>query len=385
MASCTPASPFVPSRNERGQEIAIASDLPTSGADGLDARPLRDAIDLAIHDRGTVSGFRLIHLPFDDALIGVHDPGKAEQNVKLMIRDSRIVALIGPYNSSIARVEIPLTNQNGLVMVSPSNTWDCLTTSGLPCSPKRTSPVNNYFRTAASDAAQARAAARFAVRKLGVSRFAVLTDGTNYGNDLAEAFSGELMASGGALVFRQSFSANTSDYRPLLHDARNAGAEAVFVGGTVGHGGCRIREAMSGVFPADAYMLGGDGLSNPSCATDAGTGANGHLLVMISDSQPATDSKVFKEFVAHHIRPVQYAFGAYDCAQIVIDAIDRAIQANGGRVPTRSQVLAAVAATRGFRGATATFTFQPDGNPTAPGVSVYRIQNGSWSFWQNAS
>jgi ABC-type branched-subunit amino acid transport system substrate-binding protein len=60
------------------------------------------------------------------------------------------------------------------------------------------------------------------------------------------------------------------------------------------------------------------------------------------------------------------------------------MDANGGKLPNRREVLDAVAATRGFVGATGTFTFLPSGDPMNPGFSVYRIQNGNWSYWENA-
>jgi branched-chain amino acid transport system substrate-binding protein len=106
---------------------------------------------------------------------------------------------------------------------------------------------------------------------------------------------------------------------------------------------------------------------------------------MVSSSQPASDSKVFQEFRARGIRPTTYVFVAYDCAEIIISAIERAMQANGGKVPSRQQVLNAVASTRDFAGASGTFTFLPSGDPIQPSVSVYRVQTGSWTFWQSAS
>jgi ABC-type branched-subunit amino acid transport system substrate-binding protein len=47
-------------------------------------------------------------------------------------------------------------------------------------------------------------------------------------------------------------------------------------------------------------------------------------------------------------------------------------------------VLDAVATTHDFVGTTGTFTFQPNGDAVNPAVSVYRFQNGAWTFWQNA-
>jgi branched-chain amino acid transport system substrate-binding protein len=379
--SCTTTSP--PSRDQ-GPVIAIASDPPTSGVDNLDVVPLRAAIELAIHDQGSVHGYPLVYEPFDDALVGIWSPFKGEQNVRIMIKQPQILAVVGPYNSQVAQFEIPVTNEAGLVMISPSNTVDCLTSLAAPCARRPTS-INNYFRIAASNSAQASAAALFAVGKLKLKRFAVLTDGSDYGTLLADTFSAELKASGGAVVSRQTYSQNTNDYSSLLRNAHDAGAEAVFVGGEVGNGACRVRGGMSGVFPTDAYMLAGDNITDTTCAADAGKGANDHLLAMISSSQPAPTSKVFKEFTAHGIRPTTYTFGAYDCAQVIIDAISRAIQINGGKLPNRGQVLDAVAATHALVGTTGTFTFQPNGDAINPAVSVYRLQNGDWSFWQSAT
>jgi branched-chain amino acid transport system substrate-binding protein len=73
-----------------------------------------------------------------------------------------------------------------------------------------------------------------------------------------------------------------------------------------------------------------------------------------------------------------------DCAQILIDAIDRAIAGNGGKVPTREQVLRAVAATKDFKGLTGTFSFDANEDAIKPAVSFYNVQGGSWTFWQNA-
>jgi branched-chain amino acid transport system substrate-binding protein len=377
--SCSPTSP--PSQNQV-PAIVIGSDLPTSGFGGLTVVPLRAAIALAIADRGSIDGYRLVYEPYDDTLITSWDPLKGEQNVRIMTRQPQVLAIIGPYNSQVAQREIPVSNQAGLVMISPSNTVDCLTAAN-PCTGPR-SMVNSYFRIAATDSAQGSAAAFFASKKLGLKNFAVLTDGSDYGTLLADTFTTALHTNGGVAVFRQTFSNNARDYTALLRSARDAGAEAVFVGGFGFNGVCRVRAGMSGIFPASTYMFAGDNITDDVCPKDAGTGANDQLLAMVSDSEPPPDSTVFKEFRAHGIQPVTYAFGAYDCAQIVIDAIHRAIQASGGKLPTRLQVLDAVATTQDFVGTTGTFTFQPNGDAVNPAVSVYRFHNGAWTFWQSA-
>jgi branched-chain amino acid transport system substrate-binding protein len=66
--------------------------------------------------------------------------------------------------------------------------------------------------------------------------------------------------------------------------------------------------------------------------------------------------------------------------RILIDAIGRAIDANGGRVPSRSQVIDAVAGTHDFKGTTGTYSFDVNGDATRPPMSIYQVRNGHWAF-----
>jgi len=371
------------SAGSTSQEIRIASDLPLAGPLGLGARPLRDAIALAIHDQGKVGGYRLSYMSLDDSLNGTLSPDKAEQNMRLAVNDPKVLAVIGPFSSGAAHVDIPLANPSHLVIVSPSNTSDCLTSYSNPCVDRPAPYVNNYFRIAAVASAQANAGARFAIQSLQVKRVAVLDDGSDSSKYFADRFAATFVALGGTVVLRRTYSPTDSDFTGLLHDAAVANAEAVY-GPPASSGVCGLRAPMASILPPGSYMLGDDGFAGPGCIEEAGTGADDHLLAMVSDSQPPPDSAIYKEFHAHGIAPVPYAFAAYDCARIVIDAIGRAVQAAGGKVPTRRQVLDAVAATQHFAGATGSYTFAPSGDAELPAVSVYRVENGRWTFWQNA-
>jgi len=381
--SCSP--PWGSTSNARppGQQITIASGLPLTGALGLGARPLSDAIALAIHDQGSVRGYRLSYMSLDDSLIGAFSGDKAEQNMRLAVHDPSVVAVIGPFSSGAAHVDIPLANPSHLVIVSPSNTEDCLTSYSSPCVNRPAPYVNNYYRIAAANSTQASAAARFASQTLQLKRFAVLDDGSFSSKYFDDRFVSTFVAMGGTVAFRASYSPTTSDYTELLHEAVLANADAVYVGPNSSDA-CRMRAQMVAIFPQGSYMLSNDGFAGASCVAEAGPGANDHLLAMVSDSQPPSDSAIYKEFNARGIPPVPYAFAAYDCTRIVIDAIGRAVQAAGGRVPTRRQVLDAVASTQGFAGATGSYTFAPSGDADQPAVSAYRVENGKWTFWQNA-
>jgi ABC-type branched-subunit amino acid transport system substrate-binding protein len=116
---------------------------------------------------------------------------------------------------------------------------------------------------------------------------------------------------------------------------------------------------------------------------DAGAGADDHLVAAVSARQPATVPPALRNLRNTGFVDA-YVFAAYDCAEILVAAIDQAIKQNGGKVPTREQVLAAVAATHDFKGLTGTFSFNANGDATNPAVSLYYVRGGVWTFWQNA-
>lgn len=364
-------------------QIVIAGEFPLQRNGGVGGNDASRAVEIALAGHPTIGGYRLGYEPLDDSLAGAPSRDKALQNAKIMVRESKIVAAVGPWNSLQAVSVIPITAQGNLVMLSPSNTLDCLTARPNPCL-GGASTGSNYFRIAAPDSVGARTEADIAVRKLGLSKFAVITDGIPfYGELIGDAFAAEVASLGGQVVLRQRYTQTDQSYAPLLRTARNAGAKAVFVGGFPGDGACRIRAAMGGVFATNTYLFSGDGIVDGDCLVDAGAGADDHLVAAVSARQPATVPLALRNLRNTGFLDA-YVFAAYDCAEILVAAIDQAIKQNGGKVPTREQVLAAVAATRDFKGLTGTFSFDANGDATRPAVSLYYARNGTWTFWQNA-
>lgn len=362
--------------------IEVASELPLSDAGVKDSER---AVAAAIAEHPRLHGYRLIHLSLDDSLAGKFDVDKALQNAKLMNQDSRVLGVVGPWNSASAMIVVPITGRDNLVMVSPSVTADCLTSRPKACfrGPAAQPTAANLFRIAARDSIGARTAADFAVRKLGISRFAVLVHDDMFGRSLGKAFSDELGLAGGKVVFSAQYSPTDQTYSPLLRAAHDAGAEAIYMGSASFLSACRVRAAMDGIFSPDAYFISGDGIVDSQCITDAGNTADEHLVGTISANEPATVPAELRSIPRSHFYDA-YNFAAYDCAEILIAAIDRAIQDNGGRVPTREQVLGAVAATRDYKGLTGTYSFDANGDAIKPGVSFYYVHGSSWTFWQNA-
>jgi branched-chain amino acid transport system substrate-binding protein len=366
----------------------IAGDFPLQGQYSRTGLSMADGVRFAVEQRHTIGQFQVVFKPFDDTLAGEMDPVKAIANVRRMAADSQTLGMVGPYTSGMARAEIPVASQYGpnLAMVSPSTTENCLTASLQGCGPPaHPGGINNFFRIAAPDIDQTRAMADFAVKVLGVTRIAVLSDGGTYGEGLANGFAQQLPALGGTVIVRQQLQPSTNDYSELLRRIKDLGGQAIYVGGGPDSGLCRFRAQMPAVLP-QVYFLGGDALLDPSCVSDAKNAADG-MIATSPQGRPSTDLQA-KKVVDGYMRtgwPVTpYTYASYDCAEILMDAIERAMGANSGRVPSRTQVIEALTTTH-FQGVTGSWSFDGYGDATAPAISFYRVERGTWTFWQAVS
>ena len=382
-------------------EIIIGSELPTSGADASSGLPAQLGAQFAVTQKGSLKGFKLTFLPFDDAVNGAHDPQKGVQNVQQMISNTKVLGFVGPFNSSVAKAEIPVANQVPLAMISPSNTNECLTQSFDYCQKEngftpqslRPSGKNNYFRVAAADTFQGPAMADFAIDNLKdasgakVTKFAVWDDEETFGKGVADNFAKEAQKKGGSVVSRKSYDPKSkADFKDFLLDAKDKGAQAIYVGGTSATKGCIARAQMKGIFTTDIFYLGPDGIGDKQCINDAGDQANGNVYASqgVADATQNPDAKsIVDSYKKAHPSPndlAAYTFASYDCAAILIDAIGRAIDANNGNMPSRQQVVDQVAKTKNFKALGGVVTFDKNGDPTAPALQIQQVKGGDFVF-----
>jgi branched-chain amino acid transport system substrate-binding protein len=369
--------------------IYIASDLPTSATSTISALSLQRAIQLAIDQHPNIGHYKLVYMPLDDTLAGRPSPEQGIQNVKGMIADAQVLGMIGPYGSTAAFGEIPLANAAGLVMLSPSVTNACLTQTASVCDLQlgvlRPSGSINFFRTVAPDPTQGRAMARFAADSLGVKKVAAFAEGPT--EDLIlNSFEAELTRRGGTLVFRADLPPGTSNFNEFLRRARASGAQAIYAA-TQGDNACAARAQMKGILPDGANFLGFDGIYGPDCIAAAANSAEG-MIVTATDVDLTHIGAALKKGVDAYRKAypdssdiAPYTFAAYDCALILIDAIKHAIAVNGGAIPSRLQVVNAVAHAQ-FTGVTGTHSFDANGDPISPLMSIYEVQNGRWVYQQ---
>ena len=106
--------------------MTIYSSLPLQGAtrDELARRP--EGRDSSPSSSGTArrARARSTYEKLDDstAQAGQWDAGATSANARKVAGDENAIALIGEFNSGASAISIPITNEAGVLQVSPSNT-----------------------------------------------------------------------------------------------------------------------------------------------------------------------------------------------------------------------------------------------------------------------
>jgi len=393
--------------------IRIGVDLPLSGSEGRAGTPALNGVQFFVHQHPTVDGFSVEVVPRDDAVGGLHDPAQGERNVKSLSADPRVLGVIGPFDSNVARLEIPIANVAHLALISPAVSSRCLTkepflpaglspshteitckAAGLPApSELRPTGINNFFRLAATDELQGPAAADYSYKSLRLRRAAVLSDHEAYGEALASGFMTRFMSLGGSVVAYRDFDpAATLDLHVFMRKAASDGAQAIYYGGVTANHGCVLRAQMASEFGfgETAPFLGGDGIAqDPACVRNAGPNAIGIFATVPAgtpDAIPAAQP-VVAAFKAQYGNPADYGaytIAAFDAAGVLYAAVDRAIRAAGGKLPGRDHVINELSATTAYAGAGGTFAFDGSGDTTLRLVSLFESTsadpNAQWTW-----
>jgi branched-chain amino acid transport system substrate-binding protein len=368
--------------------ILIGVDLPESGGELSNGIPTLNGVKFAVQQIGSVKGFKLDVSNFDDAVNGVHDPQKGAQNVQQMLASPDVLAMVGPFNSNVARAEIPVANAADFVMVSPANTNECLTADFPYCDPhpaglRPAGHPNNYFRVAATDNRQGPAVADYAVDVLHLKKLAVASDNQTYGKGIADNFQKEFEKRGGTTVVRQDFdTTSTSDFKPFLTTAKSKGAEGIYFGGTNATKACIPRFQMKGIFDATAPYMGGDGIVNAGCIDDAGdnaAGMAGSVAAVDASKVPSAAGTIsaFKKAFSAPTDYGAYTIPAYSAAQAIVAALGKAIDAAGGNKPTRVQVRAAMSQVKSVQTPIGTIGFDSNGDVIPQVITVYTLKASS--------
>ncbi|GAC1508115.1 MAG: branched-chain amino acid ABC transporter substrate-binding protein [Candidatus Dormibacteraceae bacterium] len=383
------------------ETITIGVDLPLTGDEGRAGTTTLNGIRYFVENHPTLGGHNIALDVRDDASTALRDTSRGVKNLNAFIANPHVIAMIGPFDSSVARAQIPIANLSHMAMVSPATSSRCLTKepylptalnpsrtpvsckeAGLPPpSDLRSTGTNNYFRVSTTDELQGPAAADYARKKLHLMKVAVLSHREGYGQLLANSFTARFNRLGGTVVARHELDLTaTVDATVFLEQAKKAGAQGVYFGGAASNHACVVRFQMASVFPIGEAtpFLGGDGIAlDPTCVRDAGSNAPGIYATVPAADPEQLDSaqQLIKAFRTQYGQPGDlgpYTIAAYDATGVLYYALDRAIKAAGGGVPTRESLIGELKATTAYSGATGVFGFDAEGDTTSRVLSIFK-------------
>jgi branched-chain amino acid transport system substrate-binding protein len=370
-----------------GNVIKIGVDLPLSGADASIGVPTQYGAQLAVkqaNEQHLVPGYTLETDVLDDAVNGVHDPAQGAKNIQTLGADPAVLAVVGPFNSSVARAEIPLSNSLGLALVSPANTNPTLTKGPDALAMRKDHPdLIAYFRVCTTDDIQGPAGATYEFTTLGVRKAYIIDDNETYGKGVADQWEAAFRKLGGTVLGHDHITKGQQDFHALLTRIAGTHPDIVFFGGNSSTGGGLIRKQMPDAGLGSIIYAGADGISDDQFLRDAGVTANDVYVTVASvnaEKLPAA-KKFIADYEAEYKQKVgPYSANAYAAASVIIDAIAKAVKANAGKPPTRDQVLANLRATKDFPSVIGTFSFDANGDTTNRIISFYEAVNDKWRF-----
>ena len=353
---------------EAGDTVKIAYVGPMTGdysAFGID---ISRGAELAVAANPDITGFA-IELVVEDTQ-GTPEQGAAVANK--LAADPQVAAVAGHTFSGSTEAAIPVYEDAGIVMVSPSTTL-----VGLPL----VGP-NVYNRVAFSDGDQGRMAAEYIYNQLGIRKVVGVHDGGAYGKGLVEVMTENFAGLGGEVLGIQAITPGETDYSAQLADIATLEPELVYYGGYDADAAVLVTQ-MAGAGMGDALFFGCDGTYGANYLDLSGSASEGSYSTYV----PIPPSDAFNQFRADY----EAAYGdpqgklspfsphGYDSVSVILSAIwDVSVDSGGKLYIPRHALALAVRSLKDFEGLTGPLTNDGTGNLAAAAPLFMVVENGEW-------
>jgi branched-chain amino acid transport system substrate-binding protein len=355
-------------------DFIIASDLPLQGAIRKQTVQISRAMIWALQQKAWKAGsWKIGYQSCDDstAQTGGWDAAKCATNARLYASNTSVMAVVGTFNSSCAKIEVPILNRSHpgpVLMVSPANTNPGITKPWDAGEPNKYYPtgVRNYARVVATDDFQGPADAMWS-KSIGIKKVFVLNDKQTYGVGVARTYETAAKKLGLQVVGSQGWDAKQSSYEALANQIKASGAQAVFLGGIACNNGAKLMQDIRAVNPK-IQLQTPDGFSDPNAN---GAVANG-AYISVAGQPPKSLTGFGATFVksfGKSIGAVPNPYAAYG-AQAMLVAM-QAVAAHGG---DRAAITRTVYGLQVRNGVLGNFTINKQGDTSSLAITIYKQQ-----------
>jgi branched-chain amino acid transport system substrate-binding protein len=284
-------------------------------------------------------------------------------NTATKLISEKVDVVLGHICSGATKAALGLYKDSNIIAMSPSATNPGLTQSG---------DYPNFYRTIASDDAQARLEVDFALDVLKVKKIAVLHDKGDYGKGLAEFAKGFLEKDPrGEVVLYEGITPGAVDYSAVVQKIKRSGAEAVIFGGYHPEASKIVsqmrKKKMKTIFISD------DGVKDDTFIKVAKEYAEGVYATgpMDVSSNPMAIAANEAHKKAYGSDPGAFFLNAYAATLALLNAIEQAGS-------TDYDAVAKALRTKDVATPLGSIHFDERGDATGVGFSMYQVKNGAY-------
>jgi branched-chain amino acid transport system substrate-binding protein len=351
--------------------IKIGALFSVSGPASFLGEPERNTAEMMvaeINKAGGIKGRKLELIVYDTQA----DATKAVQAANKLIKDDKVVAIIGPSTTGDTMAVIPVVEKAGIPLVSCA--------AGI----KITEPVKKWvFKTAQNDAL---AVARIFdyMKRQKISKIAILTVSDGFGSSGREQLVSQAGKYGISITSDETYGPKDTDMTAQLTKIRGGAAQAIVCWGTNPGPAVVARNVQQLGIKLPLYMS--HGVSSQKFIELAGDAAEGIILpsgrVIVAHSLPQTDpqKKALLNYVENykkHYKVEGDHFGghAYDAIMLIKGALER-----GSDTP--ASIRDQLEKTANFSGIGGTFHFSPQDHAglTSDAFVLVQIKNKGWTL-----
>ena len=283
-------------------DITIATVGPITGSLAALGEQYKRGAELAVADinaAGGINGEKLVLEIGDDAC----DPKQAVA-VANQMASKGVKFVAGHLCSGSSIPASKVYEEEGILQISPASTNPTFTDEG----------GWNVARVCGRDDAQGAVAAEFIAKNYAGKKVAVIDDKSAYGKGLADVTRKELKPLAFEVALSESFTAGEKDYTALVSKMKDAGVEAIYIGGYHPEEGVIARQmAEQGL---KAQIISGDSMNNVEFWTIAGTAGEGLIFTFAPEPRNIPAAKaVVDKFKAAGYDPEGYTLYTYAAIQ----------------------------------------------------------------------